>query len=94
MDGDVALTDRSVRLDPGSAERLARLCSQLGSSAEQVVSDGLALLEQVLEDEEAHPHAWSPEDDAAMRRAIAEFEHGGGVPHEQVMADARARLGR
>lgn len=93
MDGDIAVASRTVALDEESVERLARLSAEVGCTPEQVLQDALLALEHMLEEERTPPHIYSEEDDAAMRQAIADFERGEGVPHEQVMAEAREIIG-
>lgn len=93
MDGEIAVASRTVSLDEESAGRLARLSAEVGCTPEQVIQDALLALEHMLEEEKSPDHIWTEEDDAVMRQAIAEFEMGGGIPHEQVMAEARALVG-
>ena len=92
-DGDAPIVGRTISLDLESTERLARLCAAVGCSAEQVIQDALLTLEGLLEQGKTEPHTWTEEDDAAMRRSIADFERGEGIAHEQVMAEARAIAG-
>lgn len=90
MDGEFGVASRTVALDEESVDRLARLSAEVGCTPEQVIQDALLALESILDEEKTPEHIWTEENDAAMRQAIAEFERGEGIPHEQVMAEARA----
>ncbi|HCK83777.1 MAG TPA: hypothetical protein DHW63_04450 [Hyphomonadaceae bacterium] len=83
----------TVELDEKHAAILKALASQAGSDASDVIGSALELLADAALFDEGQPPL-SPEQVAAIEEGLAALESGDVVPHEQVVAEMRAKFER
>ena len=85
----------TVELDDEVVTKLSGLASVRGVSVEYLVAAGAEVIADDLQqgDELMQDHEWSTEDVAAIEEGLAQIERGETVPHEQVMAEIKAKYG-
>ena len=85
----------TVELEDHVADKLSGLADVRGVSVEYLVAAGAEELADDLHegDELAANHQWSREDIAAIEEGLAQIERGETIPHEQVMAEIKAKYG-
>lgn len=84
------MTAVTVRLEPELAEGLARVAGERSTSVEDLIVSAVA---RFLEDDEAALDAFTPQQIAEVEEGMAQLSRGEGVPHEQVVAETKARYG-
>jgi len=85
----------TVELDDEVVTKLSGLASVRGVSVEYLVAAGAEVIADDLQqgDELMQDHEWSAEDVAAIEEGLAQIERGETIPHEQVMAEIKAKYG-
>jgi predicted transcriptional regulator len=85
----------TVQLEDDVADKLSGLANVRGVSVEYLVAAGAEALADDLQerDEFADGHQWSAEDIAVIEEGLAQIERGETIPHEQVVADIKAKFG-
>ena len=84
------MTSFSVQLEDAAADKVKAAAQERGMPVEQLIA---AAAEWFVINRVRYEADWSDQDAVDFVEAKAQFARGEGVPHEKVMADARARLG-
>lgn len=84
-----SLTSFTFELEPESAEKLARAAEERGTSTQELMA---CVTEQFLAEDEVK-YEFTPEDIEAIEEGVAQLRRGEGIPHEQVVAEMRAKYG-
>lgn len=83
----------TVELDEKHSAILRALADQAGSDPSDVIGSALELLADASLFDEGQPPL-SPEQIAAIEEGLAAAERGDVIPHEQVVAEMRAKFER
>ena len=84
-----------VELEDDVAVKLSSLAEVRGVSIEYLVAAGAEALAAELQegDDATLGHQWLAEDVAAIEEGLAQLDRGEGIPHEQVIAEIKAKFG-
>lgn len=83
-------TSYTVELDPEVAGVLVRAAQARQTTVEDLIA---AAAVRLVEDDEARLFDLTPEQAAECYVGIAAIERGEGIPHEQAVAETKARFG-
>ena len=85
----------TVQLADDVADKLSGLADVRGVTVEYLMAAGAEELADDLQegDELAANHQWSAKDIAAIEEGLAQIERGETIPHEQVVAEIKAKYG-
>ena len=84
-----------VELEDDVVVRLSGLAEVRGVSVEYLVAASAEALAVELQqgDDLMSGHQWSVEDAASIEEGLAQLDRGEGIPHEQVVAEIKAKFG-
>ena len=84
------MTAVTVELEAELVEGLARVAGERRTSIENLI---VSAAWRFLDDDQADSDDFTPEQIAEIEEGMAQLRRGEGVPHEQVVAETRARFG-